>query len=147
MKLFKNKIIYFIKENIVSTEEVLITGILPLVNNEYIKQKYIYEVIEKFHKKNNQFILNENVLILYVDPSLNLCLKNGISLVYFVNNINLLLKKNIKFIISISAIDQQNHQELLKNSRQLFSNEAMIKKLSIKKTLQELIDELELYDI
>lgn len=138
--------IYFINDDVNSTREALITGILPLINNEYIKKRYIDEILKQFTQNLNQYILNENVLIFHLKSGFELSLKNGISLTYFTKPIIFKQHLNIQFIVSIAAIDEINHQKILEKARLLFENDQIIKKLSIQDTLKKFIAELENHD-
>lgn len=146
MKLFSNKMIYFIRDDVISVNEALIAAILPLINNEHIKVKFIDEIIKDFSKNPTKFILEDKTLILHLKPSRELNLKNGIALTYFTNHIDLNDKSKIRFVIAISAIDENYYHQTLEKTKKLFSDKKIVQKLTSGQSLKSFIEEIERID-
>ncbi len=147
MKLFRNKMIYFICDDVISVNKALIAAILPLINNEHIKEEFIDEIIKEFNENPTQFVLNDQTLILHLKPSQNLNIKNGIALTYFTNCINFNNENKLQFVIAISSITDEYYQTTLKQTQKLFNEKKFLKKLISAESLKNFIEEIEKNDI
>lgn len=147
MKIFKNKMIYFIPDEVKTIEEALVTSLLPLINNEYVFKNYLDKIIQEFLQDFKEFILNDQVLILKTDVRHELCIKNGISLAYFSKPIKVGNSEKIQFILAISATSENSQSELIEKAKNIFSNEENLRILNTQETLQKFINKLSSIEI
>lgn len=122
----------------INWEESIKIASKPLIEQRYIEEKYVENMIKSVNKLGFYIVLDEYVAMPHARPEEGV-LKSGISFLK-VNNSVKYGENNIKLIFVLAAIDSNSHIEIIKNILEILQNEEKKEMLLEAKTKEKLIE-------